>query len=123
MIAITIKRFFLFFIVMASLFVVAPSFASNYQGVITNVTPYGGTIYVVVANGGFDGAASPCPNGSSMIYSFVPTAPFGTSMLAVLLSAKLTSRLVYMYGNGQCGPAPYGGGMGAETLLGVDFKG
>jgi len=100
------------------------SFASAYQGQVLSVTPYNGLVYVNVGNGGFDGASSACPNGSSMVYSFAPTTPFGNSMLAVLLSAKLTGRVVYMYGNGNCVMGtPYSGSIGSETLGGVDFKG
>jgi len=98
--------------------------AASYQGTVSNVTPYNGKVYVVVSSGGFDGTASTCPSGSGMIYSIDPTTPFGRSLVAVSLSAKLTGRLVYAIGDGTCaGGSPFPPTGAGEGLVGLDLKG
>lgn len=98
--------------------------AASYQGTVSSVTPYQGKVYVVVSNGGFDGAASNCPFGSAMIYSVDPATPFARSLVAVSLSAKLTGRLVYAIGDNTCGGgAPYPPTGSGEGLVGLDLKG
>jgi len=58
-----------------------------------------------------------------MIYAVDPSTPFGRTLVAVALSAKLSGRLVYAIGNGTCtGGNPYNGG-NAEVLIGMDLKG
>jgi hypothetical protein len=100
--------------------------AANYQGVVSNVTPYNGRIYVAIGEGGFDGAASACAVGSvgmGMIYAIDPATAFGRSLVTVALAAKLTGKLVYAIGDGACAAgAPFPGGTG-EGLAGMDLKG
>ena len=97
--------------------------AANYQGTISNVTPFNGKVFVIVSGGGFDGPSGTCPSGSSMIYSADPSTIFGRTLVAVALSAKLSGRLVYAIGDGVCtGGSPFPNGVG-EGLLGVDLKG
>jgi hypothetical protein len=115
-------------IVAAAIFALAITLAhsaGNYQGTVTNVMPYKGSVYVLVANGGFDGAAqtSSCPFGTNMVYSIDPNTPFGRTLVAVAISAKVTGRSVYAIGNGVCVGSPYGGGASGEGLLGMDLKG
>lgn len=95
--------------------------AASYQGTVQNVTPNNGKVYVRVVNGYFDGATSACASSGTMIYAIDPSTPFGRSLVAVALAAKLTSTLVYAIGDGVCvGGAPYGNG---EGLVGLDLKG
>ena len=95
--------------------------SAQYQGTVANVTPYNGKVYVVVSNGNFSGDAGSCPAGNAMIYIIDPATPFGQSLVAVALSAKLTGRLVWAVGDGVCsGGSPYGLG---EGLSGMDLKG
>ena len=99
--------------------------ASSYQGTLTNVTPYNSLVFLGVSGGGFDGGASSCfANATSMVYSFDPSTAQGKAILAAALSAKLTGRLVYIYGNAVCPGAgnPYNG-QGSENMIGIDLKG
>jgi hypothetical protein len=99
--------------------------AAAYEGYVTNVGPYNGTVYVVVGNGAFSGGTSSCPAGANMIFSipFNPASDFGKSLMAVALSAKISGRLVYATGNGVCQIGnPYNGG-GTEGLVFLDLKG
>ena len=58
-----------------------------------------------------------------MIYSIDPSTPFGRSLVAVAISAKLSGRTVYAIGDGSCtGGAPFPSGVG-EGLVGMDLKG
>ncbi len=98
--------------------------AGSYQGLVTNVTPFNGKVYVVVANGGFDGAASSCATGNGIVYSFDPATPFGRSLLAVSLSAKLSGVLAYAIGDAICnGGSPFPPTGIGEGLIGMDLKG
>lgn len=104
------------------LFAGSTAIAASYQGTISSVAPYQGKVYVVISNGYFDGAASSCPFGSAMVYSIDPATPFGRSLVAVSLSAKLTGRVVYAIGDNTCaGGAPFPGA--GEGLVGMDLKG
>ena len=116
---------------MHKLFVVAAAIASvsglaqanNYQGTIANVTPYYGRVYISVMNGG--GFSSGCyANATSMVYSFDSSTSAGKALLATALSAKLTDKVVYLYGDTTCpaGGNPYDG-KGSENLVGMDLKG
>jgi hypothetical protein len=98
--------------------------AANYQGTVTNVSPFNGKVYVVVSGGAFDGQKSACPNNtSSMLYSIDPSTPYGRALLATVLSAKLSGRLVYAVGDGTCSTGSMFPGGSAEGLIGVDLKG
>ena len=100
--------------------------AANYQGFITNVTPVNGRLFISIGGGGFDGGTpSTCYTSStSMIYSIDVSTANGKAVLATALSAKLTGRQVYVYGDGTC---PAGGnaydGKGSEAMAGIDLKG
>ena len=98
--------------------------AANYQGFIGNVTPYNGRIFISVAGGNFDGAASTCYVDTTMVYSVDASTAMGKAILAAALSAKLTARQVYVYGDATC-PAvgnPYNS-RGSENMMGIDLKG
>lgn len=97
--------------------------AANYQGTISNVAPLDGKVFVVVQSGYFDGAASQCVSGNAMVYGVDPATPFGRTLVAVALSAKLTGKLVYAIGNGVCAVgSPFAPG-NSEGLAGMDLKG
>jgi hypothetical protein len=99
--------------------------ASSYQGTIQNVTPFGSRVFVTLTSGGFDGSASPCyTTAGPMVYSFDPSTALGKSIMATALSAKLTGKLVYVYGDGSCPSLqnPYNG-QGSENIQGIDLKG
>jgi hypothetical protein len=111
--------------VIALLFAACAANAANYQGIIGNVTPYNGRLFISVNSGGFDGAASTCfTNATSMVYSVDASTVTGKAILAVALSAKLTSKQVYVFGDTTCpaGGNPYNG-TGSENMVGIDLKG
>lgn len=98
--------------------------AASYQGYVSNVMAFNGSVYVAIGGGNFDGAAGSCANGSGMIYSIDPSTPGGKALLALAISAKLTGKLVYSIGSGACTPgSPFGGGSSSEVLQGLDLKG
>lgn len=99
--------------------------AANYQGVIGNVTPNSGHLFITVNSGGFDGSASTCFAYSGyMVYSVDVSTATGKALLATALSAKLTNKQVYVYGDGSCAAFgnPYNGA-GSENMVGIDLKG
>jgi len=98
--------------------------AASYQGLIGNVTPHSGHLFTV-NSGGFDGAASSCfANSGYMVYSVDVSTATGKALLATALSAKLTNKQVYVYGDGTCAAFgnPYNGA-GSENMVGIDLKG
>jgi hypothetical protein len=112
--------------VVGALGLVSQAQAASYQGTIQNVFPLNGAVYVVVTSGSFDGAVSSCSaGGNQAIYRFDPTTPFGRTLMATVMAARLSGKLVYAVGDGQCvGGTPFGGGgWMAEGLLGIDLKG
>lgn len=95
--------------------------ASAYQGVVSNVWPHGGKVFVFLSSGSFDGAPSACPaSGGRAFYSLDPNTAFGRALMATALSAKLSGRVVWVQGNGACAPSPLGD---SESLNGIDLKG
>ena len=99
--------------------------AANYQGLIGNVTPNSGRLFISVGTGGFDGSGSTCYAVTSvMIYSVDVSTANGKALLATALSAKLSGKQVYVYGDGSCasGGNPYDG-KGSENMVGIDLKG
>ena len=99
--------------------------AASYQGLINNVTPNNGRLFIAVNAGGFDGAGSSCyAVTTTMIYSVDLSTATGKALLAVALSAKLTGKQVYVYGDGTCATVgnPYDG-KGSENMTGIDLKG
>jgi hypothetical protein len=59
-----------------------------------------------------------------MAYSVDANTAMGKAILAVALSAKLTNKLVYVYGDNTCPSTtnPYNG-RGSENSIGIDLKG
>lgn len=104
--------------------VTSPAESASYQGTVTNVSPYNGKVYVVIAGGAFDGPASTCAGTSSaMVYSIDPSTSFGRSLVAVAISAKLSGRLIYAMGDNSCAwGSPFPGSMN-EGMVGMDLKG
>jgi hypothetical protein len=97
--------------------------AANYQGTVSHVMPYNGKVYIVIQNGSFDGAASACPfNGASMVYGIDLSNAFGHALEAVALSARLTGKLVYAVGDGNCIAGNPFAGSTSESLAGLDIK-
>ncbi len=109
----------------ALLFAACAANAANYQGVVVNVTPNNGRVFLAINSGGFDGAASTCfSSPTAMVYSIDVSTAIGKAVLATALSAKLTGRVVYVFGDGTCpaGGNPYNGA-GSENMSGIDLKG
>jgi hypothetical protein len=96
--------------------------AANYQGTVVSVFPYNGAVFVVINAGMFDGPASACVAGGVMVYRFDPSTPFGRTLMATALSAKLSGKQVYAAGDGVCHGTPYPTS-NAEGLVGMDLKG
>jgi hypothetical protein len=97
--------------------------AARYQGTVSNVTPYNNLVFVAVSGGGFDGPASTCYSSSNGAM-FDPSTAVGKAITATMLTAKVTGRLVYVYGDATC-PAtvnPYDS-QHSENMVGVDLKG
>ena len=108
-----------------ALVITSPAESANYEGIVTHVAPLNGKVYVALGGGAFDGPASACQGnyGSSMVYSIDPNTPFGRSLVAVALSAKLSGLLVYAMGDGSCAWGnPFPGAMN-EGMVGMDLKG
>lgn len=94
-----------------------------YQGIITHVYPSNGMVYVLVANGAFDGSQGNCPSpGNAMLFSLDPATAFGRALLSVALSAEVSGKTVWAAGDSVCtGGSPYG--TSSEGLVGMDLKG
>lgn len=99
-------------------------FASVYQGNVLSVYPYNGMVYVLVGGGAFAGSATSCNIGiDGMIFVLDQGTPFGRTLLATALTAKVSGKIVYATGNGNCGNwNPYNG-LSNESLIGMDLKG
>ena len=96
--------------------------ASNYQGTISHVTPYGSFVYVVIDSGNLDGAASACTSNASATFQIDPGTSIGKALISTALASKLAGKVVYAYGNGVCvSGAPFSG-VQSETLVGLDLK-
>lgn len=100
---------------------VGSAHAANYQGTVVSVFPFNGAVFVVVNAGVFDGAASSCSVGTSMVYRIDPNTSFGRTLVATALAAKLSGKQVYAVGDSVCWP--YNGATSAEGLVGMDLKG
>jgi hypothetical protein len=98
--------------------------AAHYQGYVTNFFPIGGMAYFVVGNGVFAGSVSACALNNSMVFALDPSTGFGKVLIATVLSAKLSGKLVYAVGDGVCAEAgsPFPNSK-YEKLLGIDLKG
>jgi len=103
-----------------------PTYATVYQGTVTNVTAAFGTIYVFINNGSFGGSQGSCPTGTGMVFS-IPASPsasdFGKAMVSIALTARVTGQLVYAAGDGICTNGNPYNGTGSEGLAYLDLKG
>ena len=96
---------------------ITPAFASAYQGYVTNVFALRGKVQITLNGGNFDGPAAVCGgNAASIGYVADPATPYGRTLVALALSAKLTGRLVWVGGDGNCTT-------GVENLNNLDLKG
>lgn len=109
-------------VALCALFLCPPAMAAAYQGIVTNVAPQDGKVYVLIDNGFFDGAPSSCARAAGdMVYAIDPGTAFGRAQLAVALSAKLTGRVVWIAGDGVCTAGSVFGS--SESLTVLDLKG
>jgi hypothetical protein len=97
---------------------VSVSSAAAYQGWVKNVHASGNKVFILVADGGFDGPSGSCPlpGGAGMVYAIDPSTAIGKAQLAIALAAKLSGTLVWAAGAGACES-------GAEPLGNLDLKG
>jgi hypothetical protein len=95
----------------------SPAHATNYRGIVLNLTVYDGFAYVGMWEGAPEGGDSPC--GGNTYYLFNVGTPAGQSMLSVVLSAKNTRSVVLAWGNDKCGWNPFAGFGGAQELIGM----
>jgi hypothetical protein len=95
--------------------------AASFQGIVSHVWGAQGKIYLIVDNGAFDGSPGSCPaSANSMQYVMDPATPFGRALISIAMTAKVTGRLIYVAGDGNC--AGWAGGT-AEGIVHMDFKG
>jgi hypothetical protein len=92
--------------------------ASNYAGYVSNVTAYNGKIYVALAAGAEPAGANPC---SGIAFIFDPTTVSGKSYLAIVLTAKISGKRVYIWGDDSCSWTPYGTNT-SQVMTGIDLN-
>lgn len=96
------------------------SYAGSYQGKVSNVFAYNGKVFVYVDSGSYDNSNT-CTGSSSQLTLWLdPATDYGKALLSIVLTAKLSDRLVWVVGTNSCLAGP--GGQ-AEELLGIDLKG
>lgn len=100
-----------------------PASASDFQGYVAGIFVISGKVVIMVNNGSFNGAASPCSSAPNNAYYIIDiSTTFGKLQYSNALAAKTTGRMVYVVGDNGCNPNPYGP-VGAEGLVGIDLKG
>jgi len=107
---------------MLSMTLPVTAFASDFSGLVTSIFVINGNAVVAMASGSFNGSVSPCsPATDSAYYIIDLSTTFGRVQYANTLAAKMTGHRAYAHGDGTCNGNPYGT-VGAEILLGVDFR-
>lgn len=92
--------------------------ASSYQGKVSNVFAYEGSIYIALNNGYYDSEHT-CGDGRA-VFRIDQRTSYGKSPLAMALAAKTAQGLVWAAGDDSCIPGgPYGK---FEMLTAVDLK-
>lgn len=97
--------------------------ATDFQGYVKSVFPANGKVYVYAAEGNTTGSSACSGNGSAMVYVIDPNTAFGRALFSVVLTAKVTGRLVYLAGDGACSPSAYSSTLPGEGLVAADLKG
>ena len=111
---------FLLLVGIAAALACPSTYASSYQGTVVDTYAAGGNIYIILDSGAF-GSPNTCANGARGIYGIDPTTPYGRAMLSIALTAKVTGRLVWAAGDGNCTPTVLG--VPVENLVQIDLKG
>ncbi|SMF57453.1 hypothetical protein SAMN02745866_03676 [Alteromonadaceae bacterium Bs31] len=104
------------------LFVIFPlnAFAGSYQGIVRNIFAYNGKIFFEVYNGGFDNSTTCTTKPDRLGFWFVPDEPYKEALMSIVLTAKVTEKLVWAKGSGTCIDGPMGK---SEELKHIDLKG
>lgn len=98
---------------------VTPSFAGSYQGKVKSIFAYKGKVFVSVSDGVYDNSNTCTGQSSALTLWLDPSVEYDKAMLSLVLTAKVTEKLVWVSG-GVCIAGPLGQ---AEKLAAIDFKG
>lgn len=104
--------------VAAGMLCAANAHASDYQGTVSAIASLNGIAYVAMGDGAGNNGVNPC---SGNIFILDPSTSDGRTMLALVIAAKATGKIIYAWGDNTCSWTPYGTPLTGQRMIGVNF--